>query len=113
MEEINALLEKYNHFKYEQIRSVKWITDTSILLTLVIQDDEGEDVESIEIEFSDIKESRLLENSVLPLMDMTSGITIIEEHGLYGFALGSGSAMLHVHNAPLYIVASGIKLKEQ
>ncbi len=112
MEEINALLEKYNHFKYEQIRSVKWTTETSILLTLVIQDDDGEDLESINIEFSDIKESRLLDNSVLPLMDMTSGITIIEEHGLFGFALGSGSAMLHVHNAPLYIVSSNIQVKK-
>jgi hypothetical protein len=45
-------------------------------------------------------------------MDMTSGISIIKENDLYGFAIGSGTAMLHVHNAPLFIIASDIKILE-
>ncbi len=112
MEQINTLLEKYNHFRYEQIRSVQNLSETSKLVTLVVQDDEGEDTDVIKIEFSGISASRILENSVLPMLDMTSGITLIKEHGLYGFALGSGTAMLHVHNAPLYIVSSDVKLVE-
>jgi len=112
MEEINTLLQKYNHFKYEQIRSVTNLTESSKLVTLVVLDDEGEDANTIKIEFSDIKDSRILENGVLSFLDMTSGISILKENDLYGFAIGSGTAMLHVHNAPLYIIASDIKIVE-
>ena len=113
MEEINALLEKYNHFKDAQIRSVKQLSEDSKLLTLVNQDDEGEDLNSIEIEFKNINDSRILDGSVLPMLDMMSGVTIIKEHDLYGFAVGKGTAMLHVHNAPLYIVASEMTIQEK
>ncbi len=113
MEAIDALLKKYNHFKYEQIRSIEQLPDDSKIVTLVVQDEDGEDIDTVKLEFSGIKDSKILVNNVLSLLDMTSGITLIKEHGLYGFALGSGTAMLHVHNAPLYIVASEVKIKEQ
>jgi len=113
MEKINALLEKYNHFKYEQIRSVQHLADGSKVVTLVVQDDDGEDLDTINLEFSDIKDLRILDSSVLSFLDMTSGISIIKENDLYGFAIGSGTAMLHVHNAPFYIVASDLKIIEE
>lgn len=113
MEAIDALLEKYNHFKYDQIRSIQQLPDSSKVVTLVVQDDDGEDVNTINLTFTNINASRILENGVLSFLDMTSGITLIKENDLYGFALGSGTAMLHVHNAPLYIVASDIKIEEQ
>ena len=113
MEQINSLLEKYNHFKDAQIRSIQPLSDSSKVVTLVVQDDDGEDINSISIEFKDIKESKILKNSILSFMDMGSGISILKENGLYGFAIGSGSAMLHVHSAPLYIVASDISIEEK
>ena len=113
MEEINTLLEKYNNFRDAQIRSVETLSESSKMLTIVVQDDDGEDVNTIKLTFSNINDSRILENGVLSFLDMTSGITLIKENDLYGFALGSGTAMLHVHNAPLYIVASDIKIEEQ
>ena len=113
MEKVNALLEKHRHFKDAQIRSVQNLSENSKVVTIVLQDDDGEDLSSIKLIFSDIKESRILENSVLAFLDMMSGITIVKEHNLYGFGLGSGTAMLHVHNAPLFIVASEISIEEE
>lgn len=112
MEEINRLLEKYNHFKYEQIRSVEQLPDSTKIVTLVVQDDDGEDVNTIKLKFNDIKDSKILVDSVLSFLDMTSGITLIRENNLYGFAIGSGTAMLHVHNAPLYIISLDITIEE-
>ena len=112
MENINILLEKYNYFKDAQIRSIRQLSDSSKVVTLVLQDDDGEDLNSVNIEFDDIKQSRILDGNVLSFLDMMSGISIIKEHDLYGFAIGSGTAMLHVHNAPLFIVASEIKVEE-
>ena len=113
MEEINTLLAKYDNFKDAQIRSIKPLSDTSKVLTIVVQDDDGEDLNTIKIEFNNITNSQILDNSVLSFMDMGFGISIIKEHDLYGFALGKGTAMLHVLNAPLYIVASDIKIEEK
>ena len=113
MEEIDTLLKKYNNFKYEQIRSIEQLPNSSKIVTLVVQDDDGEDVNTVKIEFSNIKDSKILVNSVLSFLDMTSGISIIKENDLYGFAIGSGSAMHYVHNAPLYIISSDINIEEK
>lgn len=113
MTEIISLLKKYNNFKYAQVRSIEQFPDNSKTLTLAILDDDEEDLNIVEIEFSNVQNSRILQNSVLGFLDMSSGISIIKENNLYGFALGSGTAMLHVHNAPLFIVAADIKIQEK
>ncbi|MBN2817100.1 MAG: hypothetical protein JXQ67_10485 [Campylobacterales bacterium] len=113
MEKITPILEKYNNFKDAQIRSVRNLTDDSKVVTIVLQDDDGEDLNSVEVTFTGITRSRILENSVLSLLDMMSGVSIIKEHDLYGFALGRGTAMLHVHNAPFFIVSNGISIEEK
>ena len=113
MEEINALLEKYNNFKDAQIRSIQPLSDTSKVLTIVVQDDDGEDLNTVKITFDNVNASRILVNSVLSYLDMGFGVSIIKENDLYGFALGKGTAMLHVLNAPLYIIASDIKIEEK
>lgn len=113
MENITPILEKYNNFKYDQIRTIEQLPDSSKIVTLVVQDDDGEDLNSVTVEFKNVKDSKVLVDSVLSFLDMSSGITIIKENNLYGFAIGSGSAMLHVHNAPLYIIASDIKIEEK
>lgn len=110
MDEIYALLEKYNNFRYEQIRSIEQLPDSSKIVTLVVQDEDGEDTNTVKIEFTNVKDSKILVDSVLSYLDMTSGISIINENNLYGFAIGHGDAMLHVHNAPLYIISSDIKI---
>ena len=113
MEQINKLLEKYDHFKHAQIRHIESPADRSkVIITIVVQDDEGEDLNSVRITFTNVKESRLLQNNVLAFLDMMSGVSIVKEHDLYGFALGSDTAMLHVHNAPLYVIASDISVEE-
>lgn len=113
MEQINALLEKYNHFKFAQIRWIQKLSDTSSAVTLVIEDDDGEETDRVKLVFNGIKQKRILDNSVLAFLDMMSGISIVKEHDLYGFALGRGDAMLHVLNAPMFIVCENITIEEE
>ena len=109
MEKVNTFLEKYDNFKAAQFRRIEQLSDSTKIVTIVIQDDDGEDVESVRIEFNGVSSSNLLVDSVLPFLDMMSGISIIKENNLYGFAVGNHSAMLHIGSAPLYIISSEIK----
>ena len=113
MEEINTLLEKYNYFRDAQIRSVQVPTDSSKIVTIVVQDDDGEDINTVKMEFKNIKASRVLLNNVLPFLDMMTGITMVKEHDRYGFAVGGGSDMLDMHNSPMYIIASDLTIEEK
>ena len=113
MEEINTLLKKYNNFKYEQLRHIEQLSDGSKIVTLVVQDEDGEDTNTITLEFNNVSASKILVNDVLSYLDMGDGITLIKENNLYGFAVGRGEAMLQVHNAPLYIVASEMKIQDR
>ena len=113
MEQINALMEKFNNFVDAELRSLAKPSDNSLIVTLAVQNDDFEDTDIIKIEFIDLKDARLLDNSMLSFLDMMSGITLIYERNLYGFALGHGDTMLHVKNAPLYIISTDIKIEEQ
>jgi len=110
MENVSALLEKYNNFKGDILRKIEKTSDTSYILTIAIQDDDGEDLNNVVIDFTDVLRSKILVDSALPYMDMMSGLTLIKENGLYGFAVGRGTAMLHVNSAPLFIVSSNINI---
>jgi len=112
MEEIKTVLEKYNNFKDAQIRSVDHVSETSKIVNIGIDDDYGQEIASVKIIFNNVTKSKILQNSVLAFLDMMSGISIVHENGLYGFALGNDSAMLHVHLAPMYIIASEVSIEE-
>lgn len=112
MENINTLLEKYNNFKFAQLRTIKQLPDSSATVTLVTEDDDGEEMNTINIKFINITDSHILIDSVLPFLDMMSGISIIKEHNFYGFAVGQCNAMTNINNSPLYIVSSDITIEE-
>lgn len=112
MEKVNALMERYNHFRLDQIHSIEKPADDTIVVTLNVQNDDGEDTHHVKITFNKVKESRLLVNHALAFLDMMSGVSIIKERNLYGFAIGNCPAMLNVLGAPLYIVASEIDIEE-
>lgn len=113
MKEIQALLEKYDYFKMDRFHSIEQPSDDTILVTLLVQNDEGEDTHHVKITFKNVKESRLLVNHALAFLDMMSGVSIIKERDLYGFAIGRCSAMLNVISAPLYVVADTVDFKEE
>ena len=113
MEEINALLEKYDHFRDAQIHSLQAPSNNSYIVALTVLDEYGiKELYRVKLTFTDFTDVRLLDNYVLSFLDMMQGISIIKERGLYGFAIGSCSAMLNIQNAPLYIVAKELEIEE-
>lgn len=112
MEEINAILEKFNHFRLEQFESIEKPEEDTIRITLGVQDDFGEDTHKVKITFRGIKNAKLLVNDALAFLDMMSGVTLIQERGQYGFAIGNCPAMLNVTQAPFFIVSEEVEVEE-
>ncbi|CAI6149654.1 MAG: hypothetical protein SPLUMA2_SPLUMAMAG2_01598 [uncultured Sulfurimonas sp.] len=113
MEEINSLLKKYKNFVGAQVRSIRTTSETSKVVTLVLQDDDGEDISSVNLEFININSSRTLPDSALAYMDMMSGIAIIYENERYAFTIGRATTMLAVHTTPVFIISDDIKIEDK
>ena len=113
MKDIDKIVTKYNNFVDSQIKYVEVTSDTSKRIVMSILDDDGEETSIVELNFSGIKESHILQNSVLSFLDMMSGLTILKENDLYGFGLGSGTTMLHVRSAPMYIISTDLNVVEK
>jgi len=103
---IQSILNQYRHFKGGTIDAVYQEGDDSIIVEILPEETEHK----VLFRFEEIQETRVLTASVLSLMDMSQGICVVEEYGLYGFALGEAETMLHVHNAPMYIIAKRLDI---
>jgi hypothetical protein len=112
MQNTQALLTKFNRFKDAEIRAIYTPDEETVVLTLVVTDDDGEETDRVEVKCSGTKQKRLLVNAVLPMLDMMSGISIVEERNQFAFAIGNCDAMLSVLNAPLYVVCEALTMEE-
>ncbi|HHH20203.1 MAG TPA: hypothetical protein ENK86_06815 [Campylobacterales bacterium] len=113
MEAINALLAKYDDFRDAQFYSITAPSKGTYVVTLAVLDEDGmEATHHVKLTFSGATNVRLLENSMLGFLDMMSGVSIVYERDLYGFAIGRCSAMLNVQSAPLYLIAPNLEIEE-
>lgn len=107
------LLKRFNHFKDGELRSVEVISPTSIRVTLAGQDEAREyDWKSIQLEFSEILDAQLLENSKYHLIDMTDGISILKINDSLAFGIGECYNVSNIKASHSYIMAKYIKYEE-
>ena len=114
MQEIQKVLEKFDNFKYAEFKSIQTLSKTSMLLTFIVQDDDGEETDKVTFQLDGVNEARLIENNVLSYLDMTDGISIIKYSDIYAFSLGkSNDDLLAMKNTPLYATASEINVNQE
>lgn len=113
MQEIQKILEKFDNFRFAEFQSIQPLSETSMLLTFVVQDDDGEETDKVTFQLDGVNEAKLLENRVLSYLDMTDGISIIQYNDFYAFSLGkSNDDLLAIKNTPLYAIADNISAKQ-
>jgi len=106
-------LERFNHFKDADFRSIEIISPINIQLTFAVQDAaRAHDWITLTLNFNTISEAKLLENSHLNFLDMSDGITLIKDGNSFAFGLGECYNISTIKTAPLYIIASSLKYKE-
>jgi len=62
--------------------------------------------------FSDVSDAKLVDADKLEYIDMSDGVSIFYEDGLFCFALGSYKKVLSAKDALFYIASKSIKYSE-
>jgi len=110
---IPAFLERFNHFKDAEFRSIDIINPLQMKLTFALQDAaRAFDWITIELEFNGIRDARLLENSRLSLVDMSDGANIVKEDDLFAFGIGECYNISNTKNSVCYLIATDLKYQE-
>ncbi|MDF1875291.1 hypothetical protein JHD48_06060 [Sulfurimonas sp. SAG-AH-194-I05] len=113
LDNVAKFLKRFDHFKNGELRSIDIIDATTMLVTLAGQDEaRAFDWVSMKLEFTDVKDARLLENAKLSLLDMENGISIIKNRNTLAFTIGECYNISNLKSATCYIESTYIKYEE-
>jgi len=102
-------LERFEHFKDAEFRSVEIISPTQVKLIFAVQDKaRAYDWITMELHFYGVKDAKLLEERKLHLIDMSDGVTI-HKGTLFSFAIGEYNNIKNMNSSLFYIQADDIK----
>lgn len=105
------LLERIDHAKHGEIRSITPLSPTSIEIRFSVQDiARGYDWIDIVFRMDGVSDAKLASDNVLASLDMSEGITV--EISAKECALGIGRYNGRVNEAPLYIIGASLGYEE-
>ena len=106
-------VKRFGSFVDAEIRSIEVISPSVMQLVIACQDSaRGFDWLTLSLEFSGITDARLLEESKFSLVDMSTGISIINEENCFAFGIGEYDNLSGIKNAISFIISSSIKYEE-
>lgn len=110
---LNLFLERFDNFKGGEIRSIKIISPTTMLVTLACQDSaRAFDWITVDLEFSGVSDARLLDEKKLSLIDMNNGISIVSENDKFAFGIGECYNTSTTKSSTCYIQSDSLKYEE-
>ena len=110
--DIKTFLKRFNNFVNAEFRSIEIISATSMKIIFATQDEaRAFDWLTIELEFTEIFDAKLLDDSKLSFIDMDSGITLLQEDNKVGFCIGKYN-MNTLKDSICYILSSNVKYTE-
>ena len=110
---IDEFLKRFNNFKDGEFRSIEVSSPTTMLVTLAGQDNaRAFDWISLKLEFNGISDARILDNSKLAFVDMSDGISIINEDTKLAFGIGECYNISNIKSSTCYVECSSIKFEE-
>lgn len=110
---LNSFLARFSNFTDGELRSIEIVSSTTIKITLAGQDSaRGFDWVTICFEFSGVSDAKLLNDSKLSLIEMSSGINIIYEDDNFIFGIGEYKSLQNIKNSICFIISSTLKYEE-
>ena len=108
------LLTRIDHATGGELVAVTMNNPLNFTIEFSVQDkSRGFDWINIAFEIDGINEARLLDDKSLSMVDMDEGISLVEENGVVGFALGNYSALSALKDAKMFLLGQSIKYEER
>ena len=106
-------VKRFGNFIDAEIRTIEVVSPTATRVVLACQDSaRGFDWLTLNLEFANITDARLLDNSKLSHIDMSDGANIIYEENAFAFGIGDYNNLSGIKNAVSYIISSSLKYEE-
>ena len=110
---IDEFLKRFDNFKNGEFRSIEIISPTTMLVSLAGQDNaRAFDWISLKLEFNNVSNAKLLNESKLSLVDMSDGINIINENNNLAFGIGKCYNISSIKTSICYVECASIKYEE-
>lgn len=111
--DLNTFLKRFGNFLDAELHSIEIVSPTALRVTLSAQDSAREfDWVTIVLEFSGVSDAKVPDNSKLPHIDMSDGITLLFAENTFTFALGAYNTPLAAANSICYIKSTSLKYEE-
>jgi hypothetical protein len=110
--EINAFMQRFDNFRDAEFRSLKVVSPSEIRLIFGVQDRaRAFDWISLEVEFLEIKDAKLLNFDKVKLVSMDEGATFLKSDS-FAFCIGKYSDTTNMKDSIAYVICDSIKYKE-
>jgi len=111
-DKFSEFLERFQNFEDAEFRTLEVIDATTMHATFALQDGaRAFDWITLTLEFSGVSDAKLLSDTQLPLVDMSSGITLVKNNETLGFCIGNYTPSSLVDSIS-YIKFSTLKYQE-
>ena len=111
--DLGSFLQRFENFQGAELRNIEVLSPTTLKVTMATQDSaRAFDWISMELEFNNVEDAKLLEATKLSFVDMSEGITLIYEDKKFAFAITNGYNINNIQDAQCYIVSESLKYQE-
>jgi len=106
-------LKRFENFKDAEFSSIEILSPTDMRFTFKVQDSAREfDWITLVLEFSGIKDARVIDDTKLKHIDMSNGVSLIDNAGTFAFGISECYNISSIKSSVCYIIASGLKYYE-
>jgi hypothetical protein len=110
---LEGFLERFNHFRDSELRQIDIISATLIKITLATQDSaRGFDWVTVTFEFNGVIDAKIIEESKLPHVDLSQGITLLYQDEMFAFMVGAYNKLSDTQSSICYIKSTSLKYQE-
>lgn len=111
--DLETFLDRFQNFVDSEIKDIEIISPTKIAIIFATQDKvRGFDWVNVKIEFDNISDAKLIDDTKFKHLDMNDGISIIYEQNLFAFGIGKCYNISSTKNSICFLVCSNLKYKE-
>ena len=111
---IPELLTRIDQASGGELFSVTMNTPQKFTIELSVQDkNRGYDWINIAFEVDGIIDAHLIDDTKLSLVDMSEGISVCHENGLYAVGIGKYNSIDALKSATLYLIGNALKYEER